>query len=239
MRTALVTGGSGPIGSAIGGALAAQGCRVVLLGRSLPRLEAAAARVGAEPLVADLLDPAAGSAIEALRPDILVHSAAAYAPYGLLAEGDPASWSAVFALGPLMAMSLCKAVIPAMTARAFGRIVLVSSLAASTGAHGQAAYASAKAAYLGLARSLALEVGRAGITVNVLELGLVDTPRVREVVSPELREAIARGSAVGRAAQPEEIASVAAWLCSEGASYVTGAVIPATGGLGLGLPRPP
>jgi NAD(P)-dependent dehydrogenase (short-subunit alcohol dehydrogenase family) len=168
-----------------------------------------------------------------------VHSAAAYAPYGPVTALGDADWDRVLATGPTGAMRLVRAVLPAMRARGFGRIVLVGSLAGTLGAHGQLAYAAAKAALAGLARTAALEGGRHGVTANVVELGPIDTPRVREAVRPEIVDALAAGTAVGRLGTVDEVAAVVGFLCSADAGYVTGAVIPVGGGLGTGVTRRP
>jgi NAD(P)-dependent dehydrogenase (short-subunit alcohol dehydrogenase family) len=119
--------------------------------------------------------------------------------------------------------------------RAGGRIVFVGSLAGEVGGAGQTGYAAAKAGLLGLARSLALEVARGGITVNVVVPGAIDTARLRAAVGDERRAALARGSPLRRLGQPEEVAAAVLWLASRQAAFVTGAAIPVTGGFELGV----
>jgi len=113
--------------------------------------------------------------------------------------------------------------------------VHIGSMAGSRGAIGQMAYAAAKAGLAGLVRSTALEGGPHGVTANLLELGLVDTERVRELVARDVQDEIVRHTPVGRIGRPEEIAKAVAFLVSPRAAFITGAVLPVNGGLGLGL----
>ena len=141
----------------------------------------------------------------------------------------------VFEVGTLAALRLAQHLMGGMKARGFGRIVNVGSVAASLGAGGQVAYATAKAALTGMTRTLAVEGGRSGVTVNQIELGLVETERVTAEIAPAIRERLVGNTAVGRPGTPEEVARVIAFLSSEESAYITGAVIPVSGGLGLAL----
>jgi 3-oxoacyl-[acyl-carrier protein] reductase len=114
-----------------------------------------------------------------------------------------------------------------------GRVVLISSVVALTGSPGQANYAASKAGLVGFARSLARELGPRNITVNVVAPGFVDTD-MTAVLSAERRAEIVAGVPLGRYAQPAEIASTVRFLASDEAAYITGAVIPVDGGLGMG-----
>jgi 3-oxoacyl-[acyl-carrier protein] reductase len=114
-----------------------------------------------------------------------------------------------------------------------GRIVLISSVVGLLGSAGQANYAASKAGLIGFARSLARELGSRNITVNVVAPGFVDTDMTR-ALSDEQRESIMGQVPLGRYAQPEEIAASVRFLSSDAAAYITGAVVPVDGGLGMG-----
>lgn len=246
-RTALVTGAGSGIGRAVAAALAEHGARLVLVGRRSEKLADTAARVSAAggealTIVADVGAAAdvARVASEAGAIDVLVHGAASHASYGPLEERPAAEVDD--ALHSILggALHLAAAFLAGMKERGYGRLLFLGSVAAETGASGQVVYASAKAGLRGLVRSLAAEAGRAGVTANLLELGLIDTERTREEVREDVRVRIAANTAVGRAGSPEEVAAAAAWLASPEASYVNGAVLPIDGGFGLGLvPRRP
>lgn len=136
-------------------------------------------------------------------------------------------WDRMLAVHARGSFSLCKAVVPPMTARGTGRIVLVSSLAAYTsGTHPH--YAAAKAAMIGFAKSLCKAVGSAGITVNVVAPGLIATPML-EAASPEIQARMA-DNPVRRVGEPIDVASTIGFLCSASAGFITGEVVHVNGG---------
>jgi 3-oxoacyl-[acyl-carrier protein] reductase len=114
-----------------------------------------------------------------------------------------------------------------------GRIVLIGSVVGLLGSPGQANYAATKAGLVGLARSIARELGSRGITVNVVAPGFVESD-MTAALSDERRAEILGGIPLGRYASPDEVAKVVRWVASDEAAYITGAVIPVDGGLGMG-----
>lgn len=114
-----------------------------------------------------------------------------------------------------------------------GRLIFVSSVVGMSGSAGQVNYAAAKSGLVGLARSMARELGSRSITANVVAPGFVET-RMTAGLDAERRQAVLHQVPLGRFAVPEEVAAVVGWLASDTAGYVTGAIIPVDGGLGMG-----
>lgn len=242
-RTAVVTGGGRGIGRAIALALANGGATVFILGRDRARLEETCRMVRtSEPgtvvaVPCDIRDERTVEVLSRLTPhvDMLVHNAAAYAPYVVLEKSEWANLPPVWETIVTAPLRLTRAVLPSMKARGFGRILLLGSAAATLGGAGQVAYASAKSALVGLTRSLACEAGRYGVTCNLVEVGLVETERTAQAVAADRKRQILARIPAGRCGTCEEVASVVSFLASAQASYIQGACIPVTGGLGLGL----
>ncbi len=234
-----MTGAGSGIGRAIALALAEDGAEVLLVGREVLRLEAVASEIQARggkatAHAANVTD--VGTVDELVEEiDVLVHSAASFATYACLGDVPLEELESVFATGLASVARLDGRALAGMKQRGFGRLIYIGSHAGVRGAKRQAAYSAAKAGLVGLMRSAALEGAREGVTANLLELGLIDTERVRDVVSPEIRERIVARTPVGRIGSPGEVAEAALFLASPRASYITGVVLPISGGLGLGL----
>lgn len=242
-RTAIITGGGSEIGRAIARVTAAAGWAVVAAGRDVTALEKTSQEVHrdggrcvtvevdlSEPGWARRLDRSPGAV------DALIHAACPDRDFARVEAADPALARGQLEIGPLAALELVQRFLPGMRARRRGRIVLIGSAVAQLGGRGQAAYATAKASYAGLAASLAAEAGPDGITANVVAPGLIDTARTRGAVDDRVRSGLLDATPLRRAGTPAEVAAAVGFLLSDEAAFITGATLPVSGGLGLGLP---
>lgn len=231
-RSVLVTGGNRGIGRAIAEAFIAEGDKVAVTTRN------GGAPDGALDIRCDITDPAAVEAafveIEAAQGpvEVLVANAGITADTLILRMSEEA-WSSVIDTNLTGSFRLAKRAAKGMLRLRRGRIILVSSVVGMLGSAGQVNYAASKSGLVGLARSLARELGSRSITTNVIAPGFVETEMT--AVLPEEKQAEYKAQIpLGRYATPEEIAGTVIWLASDAAAYVTGAVIPVDGGLGMG-----
>ena len=231
-RTVLITGGNRGIGFAIAEEFVAQGHRVAVTARSGSGPE------GSLTVVADVTDSAsidaAFTAIEAeLGPVEVVVANAGITRDMLLMRMAEEDFTAVVDTNLTGAFRVVKRASKGMLKAKFGRIVLVSSVVGLLGGAGQANYSASKAGLVGFARSITRELGSRGITANVVAPGFIETDMTAEL--PEQQQADYKKSIpAGRFAQPAEVAKAILWLASDDAAYISGAVIPVDGGLGMG-----
>lgn len=254
-RVAVVTGGSGVLGSGIARALALAGAHVALLGRDAGRLEVASASliasgqqaiaIQADVTVEEDLALARGRVLERWgRIHILVNAAGGNVAAAVLPPGAPLSAiesgavEAVFDLNLLGTWHACQTFIPAMTEEG-GAVVNVSSMAAERALTGVGPYGAAKAGVEALTRSLAVEWGKRrgdAIRINAIAPGFFIGEQNRRLLvnedqTPTLRgQAVLRSTPAGRFGDPDDLAGTIVWLCSPAARFVTGAVIPVDGG---------
>ncbi|MDX6348428.1 MAG: 3-oxoacyl-[acyl-carrier protein] reductase [Streptomyces sp.] len=231
-RSVLVTGGNRGIGLAIARAFADAGDKVAITYRS------GEPPAGFLAVKCDVTDSEqverAFKEIEAEQGavEVLVANAGVTRDQLLLRMTDE-DFTSVLDTNLTGTFRVVKAATKKMLRARKGRIVLISSVVGLLGSAGQANYAASKAGLVGFARSVARELGSRNITVNVVAPGFVDTDMTR-VLTDEQRKGIVAQVPLGRYAQPEEIASSVRFLASDEAAYITGAVIPVDGGLGMG-----
>jgi 3-oxoacyl-[acyl-carrier protein] reductase len=231
-RSVLVTGGNRGIGRAIAEAFLAQGDKVAVTTRNGGGPDGAL-DLRCDVTDADAVEAAFKAAEEAHGPVEVLVANAGITNDTLLLRMSEDDWSSVIDTNLTGSFRLAKRAAKGMLRLRRGRIILISSVVGLLGSPGQANYAASKAGLVGMARSLARELGSRSITTNVVAPGYVETD-MTAVLTDEQREAVKAQVPLGRYAAPAEVAAAVTWLASDGAAYVTGAVIPVDGGLGMG-----
>jgi NAD(P)-dependent dehydrogenase (short-subunit alcohol dehydrogenase family) len=238
-RIALVTGAASGIGAAIAKTLAAEGCTVYVadLNTGAAASVAAECRGGGRPLALDVGDPASASAAcerilhECERLDILVNNAGILKT-GAVLDATIEDWDQVCRVNLSGVYYCCKAALPAMAKRRYGKIVNVASVSAAKGggAFGNVLYGTTKAGVVALTKGLARELAPLGINVNAIAPSVTETAMTSALLTPERRRQILAAIPLGRFAATEEIARVVALLASDLLGYVTGETIALDGG---------
>ncbi len=243
-KRALVTGGGRGIGAAVARGLAARGADVVVTGRSRAHLDEVAGATGGHALICDLGDRAATDAMVAAlaalgRIDILVNNAG-IAESAPLAAIDDAMWDRILELDATAPFRLTRALVPAMVAAGWGRVITIASNAGLTGYGYSTAYCAAKHAVIGMTRALAVDLGRTGVTINAVCPGWVDTDMAADAVAriagktgrdaDSARAALTQMSPQRRLIAPAEVAHAVTMLCSDDARGIHGQTIVIDGG---------
>jgi 3-oxoacyl-[acyl-carrier protein] reductase len=232
VRTVLVTGGNRGIGFAIAKEFVASGYRVAVTARSGQGPE------GSMTVTADVtdsasLDTAIAEVEAALGPIEVLVANAGITKDTLLMRMSDEEFESVVDTNLNGVFRVVKRVTKSMLRQKFGRVVLIGSVVGLLGSAGQVNYSATKSALVGIARSITREIGAKNITANVVAPGFIDTD-MTAALSEELAATYRSRIPAGRFASPEEVAKVVRWIASEEASYISGAVIPVDGGLGMG-----
>ncbi|MFD2469068.1 SDR family NAD(P)-dependent oxidoreductase [Amycolatopsis silviterrae] len=235
-RRALVTGGASGIGAAIVAELAGMGAHVIIADLDLAGAERVAAEHGGAAIEVDLASDDSVEAVVAHLSgdgvDVLVNNAGVSAVEPFL-DSDPAGWDRMWRINLRSPMRLAQAFMPGMAERTWGRLLFVSTDGARAGAGGESVYAACKAGLFGLAKTLAREAAKHGVTSNVVCPGLVDTPMLRAHADrhPSLMAALLKTIPLRRAGTVDEVAAYVGFLASPRAAYVTGQTVSVSGGV--------
>ncbi|MFG3302656.1 3-oxoacyl-ACP reductase FabG [Micromonospora chersina] len=231
-RTVLVTGGNRGIGLAIAQAFAKQGDRVAVTHRS-GETPAGLFGVKCDVTDAESVD-AAFAAVEAeLGPVEVLVANAGITDDTLLLRMSEEQFTRVLDTNLTGAFRVAKRASTKMLRAKWGRMIFISSVVGLAGGAGQVNYAASKAGLVGVARSITRELGSRNITANVVAPGFIDTD-MTAALSEERRAEIRKQIPAGRMASPEEVAAAVTWLASDASGYISGAVVPVDGGLGMG-----
>jgi 2-hydroxycyclohexanecarboxyl-CoA dehydrogenase len=237
-RRALISGGANGIGAAIARAFVREGALTTIIDRDGHAGEAIAHECGLTFIEADV------SETETLRArvaaaghfDILVNNAG-IDQHSFFTETSSGEWRRLLAINLEAVFATTHAVLPAMQAARFGRLINIASEAGRLGSRGGSIYAAAKGGVIAFTKSMALENARYGITANVIAPGPIDTPMLRravEIGGERLLEGMKGATLLRRLGTPEEVAAAVAFLASDAAGYITGETLGVSGGMGIG-----
>jgi 2-hydroxycyclohexanecarboxyl-CoA dehydrogenase len=235
-RIALVTGGGGAIGSAICRRFAEEGAKLLVADRDAEAATRVAQEVSGEALVFDIADyAAAAAALRGREVDVLVNNAG-WDRFQNFVDSKPEEWEALLSVNLRGPLNMHHLVLPGMLARGRGRVINISSDAARVGSSGEAVYSACKGGVLSFSKTLAREVARRGVTVNVVCPGPTDTPILRGFLGEgeagqKVYDALVRAIPMKRVGRPADIPGIVAFLASDEAAFITGQVISVSGGL--------
>ena len=236
-QTAIVTGAATGLGEAIARRLSAAGAFVVVADMNLADAETVASSLNSFAVQVNVTDPAS---IEAARDlvlarrnqiDILVNNAGVAGPAAPIWDQTPESWNWVLGVNLTGVFHFCRAVLPHMRERKYGRIVNIASIAGKEGNPNMCAYSASKAGVIGLTKSIAKEVATEGICINAVAPAVIRT-KILEQLTPQQVAYMTDRIPMKRTAEPKEIAAVVHFLASPDASFVTGQCYDASGGRG-------
>ena len=228
----LITGGNRGIGYAIAKEFVAAGHKVAVTVRKGSGPDGALS-VKADVLDSGSLDSAIAEVEAKLGPIEVLVANAGITKDSLLLRMSDEDFEEVINTNLNGVFRIMKRATKSMIKQRFGRVLLIGSVVGLLGSPGQINYSASKSALVGMARSISRELGGRGITANVVAPGFIDTDMTSELSGEQQKDYLSRIPA-GRFASPEEVAKVVSWLASDDAAYITGAVIPVDGGLGMG-----
>jgi 2-hydroxycyclohexanecarboxyl-CoA dehydrogenase len=238
-RRALVTGGGGGIGAAIGHRLAAEGADVVLGDIDEQAAAAVAGEIDAVAARLDVTDPESATAVVAEHgPFAILVNNAGTDEFGFFAQTDPGQWRRVLDVNLVGVFACTHAVLGGMQEARYGRIVNIASEAGRVGSKGSAVYSAAKGGVIAFTKVIAREGARFGITANAIAPGPIETPLLMGALEfgdlgQKIVETMKSGTQLRRLGRPDEVAAAVAFLASDDSSYITGETLGVSGGLGM------
>ena len=236
MRTVLVTGGGGAIGSAICKRFARDPSNILVADRNREAAERVAREVGGKALVFDISKyEDAKAALGTQAVDVLVNNAG-WDRFQNFVDTEPKDWEALIDINLRGPLNLHHLVLPQMISRGSGRVINISSDAARVGSSGESVYSACKGGLIAFSKTVAREVARKGVTVNVVCPGPTDTPILRGFLGEgeagkKVYDALVRAIPMKRVGRPDDIPGIVAFLASDEAAFITGQVISVSGGL--------